>query len=240
MPTKTFATREQWLREAARRMSKWVNSALKTLDGDTGLKHSYPQDTLISVGWPKGGRGANDAIGQCWQPGAHVGETTRRTIFISPELDEPVRVVDVLLHEMAHAALPPGTGHRAPFVRLVRELGLAGKATATYAEKGSELYGKLEALCKALGPYPHHALKRQAASEGGRKRSQWVRCRSESQPGYRASVKLDSLMDYGMPRGPDGRPLVASDPAALLLALAERGFTSADRSWFPGTFTAGL
>lgn len=235
MPTtKTFATREQWLREAARRMSKWIDAALKELDGDTGLKNRYPQDTLVSVGWPKGGRGANDAIGQCWQPGAHKdGTGNRRTIFISPELDEPVRVLDVLLHEQAHAALPPGTGHRAPFVRLVRALGLAGKATATFAEAGSPLAAKLDTLAKALGPYPHHALKRTSVSEGGRKRSQWVRVRSQTQAGYRASVKVKSLIDFGMPRGPDGSPLVASDPAALLLTLAEHGYTSADRAWFP-------
>lgn len=238
MPTKTFATREQWLREAARRMTKWVDGAAKEL----GTKNRYPTTTLISVGWPKGGRGANDAIGQCWQPGAHKDGADRRTIFISPELDTMVEygVLDTLLHEMVHAALPSGTGHRAPFVHLVRKLGLEGKATSTYAKAGTELHAKLTKLAEALGPYPHSALKRQAQSEGGRKRSQWVRCRSETQPGYRASVKLDSLMDYGMPRGPDGRPLVASDPAALLLALAERGYTAANRAWFPGTFVAGL
>jgi hypothetical protein len=223
-------TREEWLRAAAKQMAPWIKAVAKAAK----IEAAYPADTLVSVGWPRGGRSANDAIGQCWQPPTHVAGDNQRTIFISPELTEPVRVLDVMLHEMVHAALPMGVGHGGPFKRIVVGLGLEGKATATYAKEGSELHGRLVALARKLGSYHHVGLKKGPTGSGPSKgQSKWVRLRSESLEGYHATLSLKSLAEHGMPAGPDGRGLVVHSPGKFLLMCTQYGLQPR-RDWFPG------
>ena len=61
-----------------------------------------------------------------------------------------------LAHELAHAYLPVGTGHKGKFVQLVRALGLAGKPTSTSA--GEAFNTDMQAIADVLGEYPHAAL----------------------------------------------------------------------------------
>lgn len=195
--------REAWLRRAAAKMAPWIKAASKA----TGVEAAYPRDTLVSVGWPLSRGKGNDAIGACYRALAHEDQRTK-SIFISPELKDPVQVVDVLLHEMVHASLPDGVGHKKPFVQIIRELGLAGKPTATYAEKGSELHGKLTALAEALGPYPHIALSKQREGGGG-KQSVWVRLYSPTIEGYSVVVSAKALEAHGAPLDPLGDEMEA-------------------------------
>ncbi len=141
-------TREQWLLVAANEMREWFKSA----DGAT-----VPDTIRISCGFPSGTRSASaksKTIGQCWN--AECSADKHHEIFISPVLSDSARVLDVLLHELCHAALPTGTGHKGPFKRLAESLGLTGKMTATTATP--ELVERLNALIGSIGKYPHAKL----------------------------------------------------------------------------------
>lgn len=65
-------------------------------------------------------------------------------------------MLDVLVHELVHAADDCRSGHKGAFRRLATAIGLTGRMTATVA--GPELAARLHALAEELGPYPHAAL----------------------------------------------------------------------------------
>lgn len=140
-----FTTREQWLLAAI--------EALKPKFKDIGL--IVPAKIKVSAGFP--GQGSRvKRIGECWPPAtakdfAHI--------FISPLVAEEngkSGVLSILLHEMIHACLPKGTGHKSPFLKHAKSLGLEGKASATTA--GDELCTQFKDVVKELGPYPHRSI----------------------------------------------------------------------------------
>lgn len=139
------ATRESWLIEAAQHLTPLILEA-------GGPEFKQP---LVSVGLPSGRGGKNQAIGQCWSA-ACSDDKERSHIFVSPTLDNPTRVLDVLAHELIHSSVGVEHGHKAPFRKVAVALGLEGKMTATVA--GPELQAKLEKLAETLGDYPHAKL----------------------------------------------------------------------------------
>lgn len=142
-PIALAATREEWLLRAV--------DALRPLFSQVG--ESIPT-VKVSVGWP-GGRGRkNSVIGQCWHKDAATDSIAQ--IFVSPVLAEPVRVLDVLAHEIVHAIDENASGHKGNFARIAKAIGLEGKMTATVAGEGLEEC--LKAIAADLGEYPHGAL----------------------------------------------------------------------------------
>ena len=143
-----FDTREAWLKEAMVLMVPWFK------------RQGAPEfeTPLVSVGWPKGTRTGSckgKTIGQCWDKKGS-GDKKAAHIFISPEMTDDVRVLGILLHEMVHAALGTGVGHRKPFKDLATSLGMEGKMTAT--TESPELVDRLKDMVKQLGKYPHPGL----------------------------------------------------------------------------------
>lgn len=136
-------TREAWLNQAV--------AELDTLFVNEG--HDLP-DVRVSIGWPHGGRA--NTIGQCFPPTMAADEVAQ--VFISPVLADPVRILDVLLHELVHAVnhAAGDHGHGKCFSAIAKPLGLTGKMTAT--EAGPELREKLVAIAATLGDFPHAAL----------------------------------------------------------------------------------
>ena len=120
------------------------------------LGATIPEKVRVTCGWPSRSAGASKKrrIGECWSSSVSGDGTAE--IIISMVLDDPVNVLDVLVHELVHAALPDGTGHGPKFRKLAIALGLTGKMTAT--EAGPELKAKLEKISKKLGEYPHAKL----------------------------------------------------------------------------------
>lgn len=136
-----FKTREQWLHALARKMNKPL------------FNGQLPKKLRITCGWSsKGGR--SSVIGECY-PEILSADGTREVI-VGMMLDEPMRVADVLAHELCHAILPAGTGHGPEFRKLALSIGLTGKMTATVA--GPEFIEKVQPMLDALGPYPHAEL----------------------------------------------------------------------------------
>lgn len=144
VPT-TVINREQWLTILAERIAAEI---LKP----AGYKvPSY----RVSCSWPTG-RGTatkNRCIGQCIIDGNDTGV---REIFVSPVLESPVEVAETLIHEMGHAALPKGVGHKRPFARFCVAVGLEGKPTATNASE--PLVAKLTKITDSIGEYPHDGI----------------------------------------------------------------------------------
>lgn len=192
------ATREQWLTAAA-------NLLFTTFLEPHG--YAMPEQWSVACGWPKGGKG--HTIGQCW-PSTCSEDAATTHMFISPELANPVRVLDVLLHEQIHACIGCDKKHGKEFKAAQKLCGLDGKATATYATEGSETFVKLQEIAALLGDYPHTALrapKRVPGSGGGG----WVRYRSENDPTYTLLISPKTVERHGIPKDPWDEPMVESD-----------------------------
>ncbi len=105
-------------------------------------------------------------IGECWH---HVCAADGASeIFISPLLNEPLRVLGVVAHELVHAYVGLEHGHKAPFKRVATGLGLEGKMTAT--TEGPRFIEATAALLAALGPYPQPAFEPGNHRGGGKKK----------------------------------------------------------------------
>jgi len=124
-----------------------------------------PQKVRVSVGFPsKGNR--SSVIGECWAD--MVSEDNAVEIFIRPSLQSDAsRVADVLTHELIHAALGNAEGHGPRFRKVMKALGLEGKATATVAGPGWIEWA--QPILDALGPLPGATLNDTAHLVGGKK-----------------------------------------------------------------------
>ncbi|CCQ44630.1 putative uncharacterized protein [Pseudarthrobacter siccitolerans] len=183
--TAKFQTREEWLVAAV--------AALTPLFEELGEK---VPTVRVSVGWPGGNGRKNSVIGQCWATGASADKVAQ--LFISPVLDDAVRVLDVLTHELVHAVDDCQSGHKGRFAKIAKALGLEGKMTATVA--GDDLKAKLEEIVEELGEYPHAALANAQGADGPKKqttRMMKVECAEGS--GYKARMTRQWLEEFGAP-----------------------------------------
>lgn len=176
---------------------QWLQSAILHLRPDFEPIAPLPDTLHVSVGFPSRGGlklSGSKTIGECWNGACSADGAPH--IFISPLLADPCRALDVLVHELIHAALPIGTGHKGPFKRAMLALGLEGKPTATTA--GPELAKRLNGLLSDLGPYPHPALTHQ-----GMQKKQGTRMLKAACPLCGYTVRLtQKWADVGMPRCP--------------------------------------
>lgn len=147
-----FGNREEWLTAATKMIVEKYRGVFDE-HFDDGAKHLSA--VRASTGFPSR-RGENGkVIGQCWNSKASRDESHH--IFINPLLEDPVRVVATLAHELVHAADDGQHQHKGPFTKAVRAMGLKGKPTATFA--GDEFQNwVLDEVVPALGKYPHVAL----------------------------------------------------------------------------------
>jgi hypothetical protein len=136
--------REQWLETAVKK--------LKPILAQAGL--GLPE-VRVSCGFPSKGAFASrkQRIGECWHKDGIKQEKSH--IFISPVLGKQVAVLETLIHELIHAALPPKAGHSKTFAAAAEKCGLEGKPTATHA--GKELVDRLNDLFASM-PYPHDPI----------------------------------------------------------------------------------
>lgn len=142
MTKQLFDDREAWLTEAS-------NLILDDIIMDECEGYARP-NFRISIGFPKHSRGGK-AIAVCFRKEASTDGVNE--IFINPEIDSPVDVLESVAHELIHAVDNCESGHRNFFARVARAIGLEGKLTATYA--GEQLKGVLESYSVLLGQFPH-------------------------------------------------------------------------------------
>jgi hypothetical protein len=151
----TTNNRETWLIQAADIMATTILlPAIHRLG-----EQIAPLQYTVSLGHTH----SKTSIGECWKKAASEDNTTSQ-IFITPVESNSTRILDILLHEMIHAADDCASGHKNFFARVARAVGLEGKFTATHA--GDALQEKLLDIVDALGEIPHTAL---IAANNGKK-----------------------------------------------------------------------
>lgn len=132
----------------------WLNTMvdkLRPVFMDRGYR--LPEKIRVSCGFPsRNAFGKMPTIGQCHYPASSADGTTE--VFISPVIADTLRVGDVLVHELSHAHLGPGHGHKGAFGRVAGAIGLVKPWKATTASP------ELIELLKKLSPgdYPHAQL----------------------------------------------------------------------------------
>lgn len=148
----TFGAREKWLHDAAALIVEKYSDVFGEHFGAKGTKELAK--IRVSTGFPSVQGATGKRIGECWK--AKASRDGSHHIFINPLLEDPVRVLATVAHEMVHAADDGEHQHRGVFVRAIRGLGLKGKPTATFA--GDEFAAFAKDVVKSLGKYPHVAL----------------------------------------------------------------------------------
>lgn len=193
----TMITREAWLTSAMHALGAHFFPAVLPEGRSETRTWELPKKLACSCGFPWNHK---EAIGQCFSPRATPDGTTH--MFVCPTQDEPVRVLDILLHELGHAALGVDEGHGPRFRRFVKLVGLSGKATATVAEPGTELHERLTRIARDLGPYPHKALSKGGGKkkEKGEKKNGWIRMVSQTDPEYKVVISAKQLEEKGPPQ----------------------------------------
>ncbi|HUW44519.1 MAG TPA: hypothetical protein VMW50_01865, partial [Dehalococcoidia bacterium] len=160
-----FDDREAWLTEAS-------NLILDDLIMNQCPGFERPS-FRISIGFPKHSRGGR-AIAVCFKKEASSDGVNE--IFINPEIDDAVQVLESVAHELIHAVDNCESGHRNFFARVARAIGLDGKFTATFA--GADLKGVLESYSVLLGKFPHQKMQMAAVHKKDGTRQLKVECTS--------------------------------------------------------------
>jgi hypothetical protein len=187
-------TREQWLNAAIGHYRPVF----------AGKGHPIPDKVRVSCAFPSvralSGT-ANHRIGECWSGQASADGTIE--MMISPAIAEPLRVLDILAHELCHASVGNECGHKGPFRKLALAIGLEGKMTATHG--GDAFKRHAQTIVDALGPYPHAALDARV----GRKKqtTRMIKCECP-ECGYIARVAQKWLIDVGPPECPLHGPML--------------------------------
>jgi hypothetical protein len=208
-----FETREQWLQAALEGVRPLFKSAGYTI----------PKKIRVSCGYPATGgtRLKNKRIGEC-HPADNSADHSFE-IFIHPQQADPILpdgsgVLETLVHEIGHATVGLEHGHKAPFARFCKAVGLDGKPTATQASEN--LIKQLQEVETNLGPYPHAALQVSGKKQGTRLLA--VRC-TQCECVVRMTAKW--LDEVGPPTCGCGAPMqeqTMMDPDMISLKTMEQ------------------
>lgn len=144
MSNQTLGNREAWLQQAI--------IALTPIFTESG--YDVPE-CHASCGFASSGVRSGH-IGQCWPTKSCTSGINQ--IFICPTLEDPVAVLDTLVHELVHAVDNCEHGHGKEFKKIATKIGLVGRMRSAAA--GPELRVRLKDIADSLGPYPHSALQK--------------------------------------------------------------------------------
>jgi predicted Zn-ribbon and HTH transcriptional regulator len=134
----------------------------------------------VSCGFPSTGNKSKH-VGQCWGKSSTSDGTNQ--LFISPILDEPVQVLDTLVHELVHAVDDCINHHGPEFKKIATDVGLQGLMRE--ASAGPWLLEQLTAISRQLGKYPHSKINLAHSSSkktGPRPRAKCKKCGYEVTP----------------------------------------------------------
>lgn len=187
-------TREQYLVRAIDLLRPWFKKA----------GHPLPKTVKVTCGWPssRGLSRKKRAIGECFP--SKCSKDKSNEIFLSPYMDVWVAgpkeqcVGETLVHELCHAVDDCENAHKAPFVKIMKAVGLEGKPTSTVP--GDEVHAELKRIESKLGKYPHSKLDFTKLD----KKSQTTRLIKATCPdcGYNVRVTRKWLEEVGAPLCP--------------------------------------
>ena len=142
----TINNREDWLSAAVSELRPIFDAVGKPL----------PANVRVTCGFPSNAK-RSGAIGECWADTASADNTFE--VLISPVLDDPLRVFDVLVHELCHSTAG-AMNHAGNFQKVAAAMHLAptgakGWKATTRADTFLPTFGS---IIDSLGAYPHAAL----------------------------------------------------------------------------------
>jgi len=143
----TTTNREDWLSAAVSELRPFFDAVGAPL----------PANVRVTCGFPSNAK-RSGAIGECWADTASADQTFE--VLISPVLDDPLRVFDVLVHELCHSTAG-AMNHGVNFQRVAAAMHLAPSPTKAAWKatcRGPAFIGTFGAIIDSLGAYPHAAL----------------------------------------------------------------------------------
>lgn len=180
-----FDTREEWLNGAVKELEPELIKQKKLLAGKYPHFNKPFPSIKVSVTQPT----KSNAIGHCWSDKASEGGHFE--IFITAKEDNPMRVLDILTHELCHAVDGLISGHGTAFKRLAYAMGLTGKPTATVASE--EFIEKYKPIIESkLGDYPHAKMNLSSSKKKQKTRLIKVSC-TGCDNSYRQTQKFIDL-----------------------------------------------
>lgn len=195
-------TREEWLETLIEKLRPHY----------AAVEVPIPEKVRVSFGWPsKNALGAKTRrMGECWM--VEAAEDGINQIFLSPLMTTAQEASGVLAHELIHAALPTGAGHKGPFKKACKKVGVTD-GPAKSALPGPELQEKINEILATMEPYPHVALVPKTVDKKQSTRMLKILCTDSSHEPYilRGSKKT---FDAGIPDCPVCRePMHLDDDA---------------------------
>jgi len=143
-----FSTREEYLTQAVQELRPVFAAVGKPLPAKIRVACGFPLDAKRSK-----------AIGQCWADKNSADGCVE--ILISPQLADPIQVVEVLVHELCHAtagAMNHGVNFQAA-ASLMHLEPIGGGREAWKSTRGSATFmPTFGDIIGSLGDYPHAAL----------------------------------------------------------------------------------
>ena len=143
----TTTNREDWLSAAVSELRPFFDAVGAPL----------PANVRVTCGFPSNAK-RSGAIGECWADTASADKTFE--VLISPVLDDPFRVFDVLVHELCHSTAG-AMNHGLNFQRAASAMHLvpsAGPKAWKATGPGPSFIPTFGAIVDSLGVYPHAAL----------------------------------------------------------------------------------
>lgn len=143
----TIINREDWLSAAVSELRPFFEAVGKPL----------PKNVRVTCGFPSNAK-RSGAIGECWADTVSADQTFE--VLISPVLDDPLRVFDVLVHELCHSTAG-AMNHGLNFQSVAAQMHLVPSPTKAgwkATSRGDSFIPTFGVIVDSLGAYPHAAL----------------------------------------------------------------------------------
>ncbi len=144
---KIYSTREEWLVAAVEELRPLFAAKASPIAAKVRVTCGFPSNAKRSR-----------AVGECWADTASADRAME--ILISPTIADPMRVADILVHELCHT-VAGAMNHGATFKKAADAMHLipsAGKAGYKATTGGASFKQAFGAIIDGLGEYPHAAL----------------------------------------------------------------------------------
>lgn len=159
-----------------------------------------PERIRVSVGFPGGGKRQFNSDNQCFA--AINGKDGAYELFVSPFLDDEVKVLGALTHNLIHAAVGVKSGHRAPFQNCAAAMGLEPPWIATHEGSAFKLGVAKPVLAALATKYPHARMSNADVNSGPKKQgTRLIKC-SCATCGYTVRTTTKWIITSGAPKCP--------------------------------------
>ena len=152
--TNTHTTSESWLRAATDELRPYFAK----------LGYTLSDKIRFSMAFTSTGKRGN-IPGEVWHPEA--SEDGYYKIILRPDTSDPVEILGILVHELAHSLLPPNAKHGKEYRKIANRIGLEGELR--HARPDPILCERLQTIANNLGTSPNAKLNYSAISDSPKK-----------------------------------------------------------------------